>query len=129
MDYLLYRSGGSSLKVAGSINGTLGPYEVHTDVVLRGSFWDPTIVKDVENKNDVLIFGRVENNGLTSVCAASLEWMSSWPVVTDFSGVQMRGMDRFLGVGFVNNSFSGRGGGLGVSSVLERSILVDNNLP
>jgi len=80
MDYLLFSTGGTNLRVAGSINGTLGPYEAHTDILVPGNYWDPCLVKDVDNVNDVIVFGSKND-----IFAASIDWQSIWPVVTNFT--------------------------------------------
>jgi len=69
-DYLIFAKNlFYGLSVARSNAGVLGPYEAISDFLIPGSYMRNSLVKDIDNEQDALIFGQ-----LGSVFAASIEW-------------------------------------------------------
>jgi len=82
-DYLLYTystdaSGNLPLMIASSENGVLGPYYDNRDIVIGGEYDNPTVVKDVDDVSDVLIYGVYYG---WAIGAVNLEWKDGKPHV------------------------------------------------
>jgi len=84
LDYLIFMESPSNpadLKVAKSVDGILGPYEVRSDVLIQGAYWEPSTVKDVSDNDTVLV---VASYVPANIYVTNMKWVNDWPVVTDF---------------------------------------------
>jgi len=57
---LYFNASHPGIFAASSAKGILGPYESQRQVVLKGKYWDPSIVKDIDG-TDVLLVGTFED--------------------------------------------------------------------
>jgi len=80
LDYILFSS--DTLRVARSIKSTLGPYEVQSEPVVPKLYWEPCVVKDVDNRSDIIMVEYDDNPDGIGVYAASLFWSGdNWPII------------------------------------------------
>jgi len=75
--YLFCGEIGVGIRVARSVSGVEGPYDVHAQVLVPGQYTSPSIVKDISDERDVLVFGyEGSSKGVRLVC---LNWKNDWP--------------------------------------------------